>query len=89
MALARVEADLVERVEIDDEFPFDTVSFRSPVTGSVRSDPGVGWSAGASVTHALGSRFGVGVQLRYTRVPLELGLEEEPRRPRSTPGACS
>jgi opacity protein-like surface antigen len=76
--LARLETDLVERVEIEDEFPFDTVKFRAPVTRGVRSESRVGWSAGAGVTHALGSRFGVGIQLRYTRVPLELALEESP-----------
>lgn len=78
VCLARVEADVVEQVEIEDEFPFDTVSFSSAVARSVRSDPGVGWSAGASVAHALSSRFGIGVQLRYTRVPLKLALEGSP-----------
>jgi hypothetical protein len=78
VSLARIEADMVEQVEVEETFPFDTVSFRSAVTRSVRSDPGVGWSAGVGVAHALGSRFGLGVQLRYTRVPLELGLEGSP-----------
>jgi hypothetical protein len=76
VCLARIEADLVDRVEVDDEYPFDTVSLSSAVTRRVRSDPGTGWSAGAAVAHALGSRLSLGVQLRYTRVPLDLALDK-------------
>ena len=60
------------------QFPFESVSFSSAVTESVRTDASVGWSAGAAVSYALSSRFGLGVQARYTRVPVELGLEGTP-----------
>jgi hypothetical protein len=70
--LVRVEADLVERVEYDEDYPFDEVSFRTAVLERVRSDAGLGWSAGASVSHTLGSRVAFGVQARYTTARLDL-----------------
>ena len=76
LALVRIETDVVERVEFDDGYPFDSVTFRSVATGSVRSDAGIGWSAGAAVSRALGSRMGLSLQARYTRARLDLLLEE-------------
>ena len=70
--LARVEADLIERVEHDEEYPFDEASFRTAVSERARSDAGVGWSAGAAVSHALGSRVALGVQARYTTARVDL-----------------
>ena len=74
-ALARVEADLVERVELDDQYPFDTVAFGSAVTQRAQSDAGIGWSAGAGLSHAVGSRVGLSLRARYTRAQVELALE--------------
>ena len=74
VALARVEADFVERVEFDEQYPYDEATFRTAVTRSGRSDAGVGWSAGASVSHTLGSRMTIGLEARYTRANLELAL---------------
>ena len=76
VALVRVEADFVERVEFDDEFPYDEATFRAAVTQRGRSDAGVGWSAGASVSHALGSRVTIGLEARYTRANLELAFPD-------------
>jgi hypothetical protein len=74
VCLVRVEGDLVERVEYDEEYPFDEVTFRAAVTGRARSDAGVGWSAGAAVSHALGSRLSLAVEARYSRARVELAL---------------
>lgn len=71
-ALVRAEADVVERIQIDEEFPFDEATFRSAQTRQVRSDAGVGWSAGASLSHVLGHRAAVVLEGRYTRASLEL-----------------
>ena len=74
LALVRVEADFVERVEFDEEYPYDEATFRAATTQQGRSDAGVGWSAGASVSHALGTRVTLGLEGRYTRANLELAL---------------
>jgi opacity protein-like surface antigen len=74
LALVRVEADFVERVEFDEQYPYDEATFRAAVTQRGRSDAGVGWSAGASVSHVLGSRVTIGLEARYTRANLELVL---------------
>ena len=68
----RVEADLVERVEYDEEYPYDEISFHAAVTERARSDAAVGWSAGAEVSHALGRRVALGLLARYTRARVDL-----------------
>jgi hypothetical protein len=70
----RVEADFIERVEFDEQYPYDEATFRTAVTERGRSDAGVGWSAGASVSHALGTRVTIGLEARYTQASLELAL---------------
>jgi hypothetical protein len=77
----RVEADLVERVEYDEEYPYDEASFRTAVTEQARSDARVGWSVGAGVRRLLGSRVGLGVQARYTRARLDLAPPGEDPTP--------
>ncbi len=74
VCLVRVEADFVERVEFDEQYPYDEATFRAVVTQRERSDAGVGWSAGASVSHALGRRMAIALEARYTRVRVELAL---------------
>jgi len=74
VCLVRVEADLVERVEFDEQYPYDEATFRAAVTQRERSDAGVGWSAGASVSHALGRRMAIALEARYTRARVELAL---------------
>ena len=75
-ALVRAETDVVERVEVEDEYPFDTVELNSAVTATVRSDAEIGWSVGAGVSRQLGSRLGLGLQARYTRAGLTLPRED-------------
>jgi hypothetical protein len=74
VCLVRVEADYVERVEYDEEYPYDEVSFRRTVTGRAQPDAAVGWSAGAAVSHALGPRLRLAVEARYTQAQVELDL---------------
>jgi hypothetical protein len=74
VCLVRVEGDLVERVEYDEEYPYDEVAFGAAVSGRARSDAGVGWSMGAAVSHGLGSRLGLAVEARYSRARIELAL---------------
>ncbi len=72
VCLARVEADSVERVEYDEEYPFDEVSFHGAVTRRVSSDSGVGWSAGVAASHALGRRLRLALRARYTHAKVDL-----------------
>jgi hypothetical protein len=72
VCIARIAADLVERVEYDEEYPYDEASFRSAVTERARSDAGVGWSAGVAASHSLGRRLALGVEARYTRARVDL-----------------
>jgi hypothetical protein len=72
VSLTRVEADLGERVEFDEQFPFDDVSYRSAVTGRGTSNGTVGWSGGAALLYTFGGRWGLGLQARYTRAEVEL-----------------
>lgn len=76
VCLARVKADLVERVEYDDEYPYDEVSFRSAVTQRVNSDAGVGWSVGAAASRAVGDRWRLALRARYTRARVDLSPPE-------------
>lgn len=66
-----VKADLLERVQYDQTYPYDTVT----VTGTPHQkaeDSPIGWNAGASLDYALGAHFGLGVQGRYSRAKAEL-----------------
>jgi hypothetical protein len=74
VGLVRVESDLVERVEYAEEYPYDEVAFRTAITGHAQSDASVGWTAGAAVSHALGSRLGLALEARYSRARVELAL---------------
>jgi hypothetical protein len=81
VALVRVEADFIQQVEFDEQYPYDEATFRIAVTARGRSDAGVGWSAGASVSHALGARVTIGLEARYTQASLELVLPGDATAP--------
>jgi len=72
VSLVRVEADLVESVEATEEYPYDEAAFRSATSVSRRSDPTLGWNAGAAVAWAVASRLHVGVEARWVRAGAEL-----------------
>ena len=70
--LLRAETDLVERVEANEEYPYDEASFRSAAVASSRSDAALGWNAGGALGVAVGARFTLGLQARYVRARVEL-----------------
>jgi hypothetical protein len=72
VALVSVDADLVDRVEYDEAYPFDEVTYRTATVSSASSDTAVGWSAGAAAVYTLASRWGLAAQLRYTSASVEL-----------------
>lgn len=72
VCLVRVESDLVESVEYDEEYPYDEVSLRRGVIGRAQSDAAFGWSAGAAVSHPLGSRVRFALEARYSQAQVEL-----------------
>jgi len=74
-SLVRVEADLVESVEATEEYPYDEAAFRSATTASRRSDPALGWNAGAAVAWAVAARLDLGAEARY------VGAEAETDQP--------
>jgi hypothetical protein len=76
VCLVRVESDLVENVEYDEQYPYDEVSFRRAVIGRVKSDAALGWSVGATVSHTLGARVRLAVETRYSQAQVELGLPD-------------
>lgn len=72
-----VKADVLERVQYDQSYPYDTVT----VTGTPHQkadDSPIGWNAGASLDFALGTHFGLGVQGRYSRAKAELTGGQDP-----------
>jgi len=72
LTLLRVETHLVERVEANEEYPYDEVTFRVAATASTRSDATLGWNAGGALGLAFGARAVVGLQARYARAGVEL-----------------
>ena len=67
----KVKADVLERIQYDHTYPYDTVT----VTGTphqTAEDSPTGWNAGASIDYALGTRFGLGVQGRWSSAKAEL-----------------
>jgi hypothetical protein len=70
-----VKADVLERIQYDHTYPYDTVT----VTGTphqTAEDSPIGWNAGASVDFALGTHFGLGVQGRWSSAKAELAAGE-------------
>lgn len=66
-----VKADVLERIQYDQTYPYDTVQ----VTGTPllkAEDRPTGWNAGASLDYGLGSHFGLGIQGRWSAAKAEL-----------------
>lgn len=66
-----VKADLLERVQYSQTYPYDTVTVTGTPLQKAEDSP-IGWNAGASVDYALGAHFGLGVQGRFSRAKAEL-----------------
>jgi len=71
-ALVKVDADLVDRVEYSDEYPFDEATYRSATTSRVSSDGTIGWSAGIGVVYTLAPHWGLSARARYRRASVDL-----------------
>ena len=68
----RVEQQLVDTVQFDHEYPYDTATFRSATSRRARGS-GVGFNAGADVVWAFSRRAGLGGAVRYARGSVDLG----------------
>jgi hypothetical protein len=66
-----VKADVLERIQYDHTYPYDTVQVTGTPVQKAEDSP-IGWNAGASFDYALGARFGLGVQGRFSRAKAEL-----------------
>jgi hypothetical protein len=65
------KADVVEKIQYTQTYPYDTVQVTGTPLQKAEDSP-IGWNAGASLDYALGARFGLGVQGRYSRAKAEL-----------------
>lgn len=72
LTLLRAETDLVQRVEVNEEYPYDEVSLRSAAAASIRSDAALGWNAGGSLGLAIAARLVFGVEARFAQARVEL-----------------
>jgi hypothetical protein len=66
-----VRRQLVETVQVDEEYPFETATFRS-ANSRIATGTGIGFNAGADVVWPLGRNTGVGAMVRYARGTADL-----------------
>ena len=69
------KADVVERIQYDQTYPYDTVQVTGTPLQKAEDSP-IGWNAGGSLDYALGVHFGLGVQGRYSRAKAELAADQ-------------
>jgi hypothetical protein len=74
---SRIEAeqDVVTGVRYDEEFPFDTATFRSADTRSFKASE-IGFHAGADVAFMFTRNLGVGALVRFSRASVDLGPDD-------------
>jgi hypothetical protein len=65
------EQQIVETIDTNEVYPFDSSEFRSATLGNA-SGSGVGFNAGVDLSWMLTPRFGVGALARFTRASLDL-----------------
>lgn len=70
-ALIKVEADLLQRLQYTQQYPYDTVTVTSTPTAA-RSDRPFGFDVGAGLDYRLSRSFGLGVQAGYSRATAKL-----------------
>lgn len=71
VSFLKVEADLVQRIEYTQTYPYDSVTVTGVPTSKFSDSP-VGWNVSGSVDYHIGSRFGLGVQARFSRAKAKL-----------------
>jgi hypothetical protein len=67
----KVQADVLERIQYDHTYPYDTVQVTGTPLQKAEDSP-IGWNAGASLDYALGAHFGLGVQGRWSSAKAEM-----------------
>jgi hypothetical protein len=70
---SRIEAEqgVVRDLQYDEEFPFDTATFRSASTRGAKASA-IGFNVGADVAYMFTRRLGVGGLLRFSRATVDL-----------------
>lgn len=71
----QVEQDVVHDVAVDEDYPFDTATFRSASTRGA-SASGVGFNLGADVSWMFSPALGAGVLLRYVGADIDLNTPD-------------
>jgi opacity protein-like surface antigen len=66
VSLFNVQTDLVDDVQYDQTYPYDTATFKSVTLKRVRTKP-TGWNVGGSLDYRLSPHFGLGGAGRYSR----------------------
>jgi hypothetical protein len=69
----RVEQDFVTSIQYNEEFPFDTATFRQAVTES-GSGSAVGFNAGADVAWMFTRNVGIGGLARFAKATIDVDL---------------
>lgn len=67
----KVQADLVDRLQFTQSYPFETVTLTGTPTARFDDRP-VGFNGGASIEFHLANHFGLGAHARYSRAKVEL-----------------
>jgi hypothetical protein len=72
-----VEADVIDSVNYDQSYPYDTVTLRSVPPHAVKESP-VGFNVGGRLDYRFGQsrRFGVGTLVRFSRAKAELATTD-------------
>jgi hypothetical protein len=70
--LARVDSDFVQSINVAEAYPYDTATYQSAVTTSLRSNMGFGLNVGASAAWVLIPNLDLGVEARYVRASVDL-----------------
>jgi hypothetical protein len=67
----KVKADLLERIQFTQTYPYDTVQVTGTPAQKAEDSP-VGWNVGASLDYAFSPHFGLGIQGRFSGASAEL-----------------
>jgi len=76
--LARVDTDAVQSMNVNEAYPYDTATYQSAVTTSVRSNMGFGLNVGAAAAWVVIPNLDLGVEARYVRASVDLAPTGSP-----------
>lgn len=68
-----VNRQIVDTVEVDESYPFDTASFRSARTSAAKGT-GIGFNAGVDLVWTINRNAGLGALVRYARGTADLDV---------------